>query len=60
MPLKFSAEELTLLHALAAPIEPRQREQFLLEVTAALEAAAERTGTGPVKRAGACTAKERR
>ena len=46
MPLKFS-EELDLPHALARPIEPRQRDQFMREAAAALEAMAEKTGTSP-------------
>lgn len=47
MPLSLSTEELDLLLALAAPIDHRQREQFLQEVAQELEAAAERTGIGP-------------
>jgi hypothetical protein len=47
MPLSLSTEEMDLLLALAAPIDQRQREQFLVEVAAELEAAAERTGIGP-------------
>jgi hypothetical protein len=47
MPLSFSTEEIDLLLELTRPIELRQRDQFLREVTAALEAAAERTGAGP-------------
>jgi hypothetical protein len=38
MPLHLSDEEMDLLLSLAAPIDRRQREQFLLEVTAELEA----------------------
>jgi hypothetical protein len=47
VPLSFSAEEMDLLLELARPIELRHRDEFLREVTAALEAAAERTGAGP-------------
>ena len=47
MPITFSDEELALLQALAAPINQRLRQQFLQEVTAALEAEAERTGVTP-------------
>ena len=47
MPIYFSEEELALLQALAAPIDQRLRQQFLQEVTAALEAEAERTGVAP-------------
>jgi hypothetical protein len=38
MPLHFSDEEKNLLLELAQPIDQRQRNQFLLEVTAELEA----------------------
>ena len=44
MPLSLSTEELDLLLALAAPIDHRNRDQFLHEVAAELEAAADRTG----------------
>jgi hypothetical protein len=47
MPLKFSREEMDVLLELARPIDLRQRDQFLREVTAVLEAAAERTGIAP-------------
>jgi hypothetical protein len=38
MPIEFSDEEKDLLLALTTPIDHRKREQFLLEVTAELEA----------------------
>ena len=38
MPLALTTEEMDLLLALAAPINHRQREQFLHEVAAELEA----------------------
>ena len=38
MPLSLSTEEMDLLLALAAPIDHRQRDQFLHEVAAELEA----------------------
>jgi hypothetical protein len=47
MPLSFSAEEMDLLLSLAAPIDQRQRTQFLTEVTTAIEEEAARTGVGP-------------
>ena len=47
MPLSFSAEEMDLLLSLAAPIYHRQRDQFLHEVAAELEAASAQTGVGP-------------
>lgn len=47
MPLHLSDEEMDLLLTLAAPIEQCQREQFLVEVAAELEAAAAQTGVGP-------------
>ena len=47
MPLAFSDEEKDLLLTLAAPIDQRQREQFLVEVAAELEAASAQTGVGP-------------
>jgi hypothetical protein len=47
MPLHLSDEEMDLLLALAAPIDHRQRDQFLHEVAAELEAASAQTGVGP-------------
>ena len=47
MPLSLTSEELDLLLALAAPIDQRYRHQFLTEVTAEIEAAAQQTGGGP-------------
>jgi hypothetical protein len=47
MPLALTTEELDLLLALAAPIDQRQRDQFLHEVAAELEAASAQTGVGP-------------
>ena len=38
MPLSLSTEEMDLLLTLAAPIDQRQRDQFLHEVAAELEA----------------------
>jgi hypothetical protein len=46
-PLQFTDEEKDLLLELAAPIDQRQRQQFLLEVAAEIEAAGERSGVGP-------------
>jgi hypothetical protein len=46
MPLSLTTEEMDLLLALAAPIEQRQRDQFLREVAAEVEAA-QQTGVGP-------------
>ena len=46
MPLSFSAEEMDLLLSLAAPIDQRQRTQFLTEVTRAIEEESARTGIG--------------
>ena len=46
-PLHFSAEEMDLLLALARPIDQRQRDQFLQEVAAEIEAASAQTGVGP-------------
>jgi hypothetical protein len=46
-PLSLSAEELDLLLELARPIDQRQRDQFLHEVAAELEAASAQTGVGP-------------
>jgi hypothetical protein len=46
-PLHLSDEEMDLLLALAAPIDQRQRTQFLTEVTAAIEEEAARTSVGP-------------
>ncbi len=47
MPLALTTEETDLLLALAAPIDQRQREQFLVEVAAEFEAASTQTGVGP-------------
>ena len=47
MPLSLSTEELELLLTLAAPIDHRNRDQFLREVAAELEAASAQTGVGP-------------
>ena len=47
MPLSLTTEELDLLLSLAAPIDHRQRDQFLHEVAAELEAASGQTGVGP-------------
>jgi hypothetical protein len=47
MPLQLNDEEMDLLLALAAPIDQRQRDQFLHEVAAELEAASAQTGVGP-------------
>jgi hypothetical protein len=47
MPLSLTTEEMDLLLMLAAPIDQRQRDQFLHEVAAELEAAAAQTGVGP-------------
>jgi hypothetical protein len=47
MPLRFNDDEMRLPLELAQPIELHQRDQFLREVTPVLEAACERTGTGP-------------
>jgi hypothetical protein len=47
MPLHLSDEEMDLLLSLAAPIDHHQREQFLHEVAAELEAASAQTGVGP-------------
>jgi hypothetical protein len=47
MPLSLSSEEMDLLLALAQPLEPNQRDQFLREVAAELEAASAQTGVGP-------------
>jgi hypothetical protein len=47
MPLALTSEEMSLLLSLAAPIEQRQRDQFLTEVAAELEAASAQTGVGP-------------
>jgi hypothetical protein len=46
MPLSFSAEEMDLVLSLAAPIDQRQRTQFLTEVTTAIEDEAAQTGIG--------------
>jgi hypothetical protein len=47
MPLALTTEEMDLLLALAAPINHRQREQFLHEVAAELEAASAQPVSGP-------------
>jgi hypothetical protein len=47
MPLSLTDEEKNLLLALAQPLERRQRDQFLHEVAAELEAASAQTGVGP-------------
>jgi hypothetical protein len=47
MPLKLNDDEMRLLLELARPLDLHQRDEFLREVATALEAAAERTGTGP-------------
>jgi hypothetical protein len=47
MPLSLTTEEMDLLLALAAPIDQRQRDQFLREVAAEVEAASAQTGVGP-------------
>jgi hypothetical protein len=46
MPLALTDEEMDLLLSLAAPIDQRQRTQFLTEVTTAIEEEAARTGIG--------------
>ena len=46
-PLPLSDEEMDVLLELARPIDQRQRDQFLHEVAAELEAAAVQTGIGP-------------
>jgi hypothetical protein len=46
-PLSLSTEEMDLLLSLAAPIDQRQRDQFLQEVAAEIEAASAQTGVGP-------------
>ena len=43
----LTTEEMDLLLTLAAPIEQRQRVQFLREVAAELEAGSAQTGFGP-------------
>jgi hypothetical protein len=52
MPLSLTTEELDLLLSLAAPIDQRQRDQFLQEVAAELEASgpAGAVGIGSVHR----------
>ena len=47
MPLALSTEELDLLLALARPLEQHQRDPFLTEVAAEIEAASAQTGVGP-------------
>jgi hypothetical protein len=52
MPLSLSSEEMDLLLSLAAPIDQRQRNQFLQEVAAELEASGQAGGPGAVHRIG--------
>jgi hypothetical protein len=54
MPLSLSTEEMDLLLTLAAPIDQRQRDQFLHEVAAELEAKRQggEIGEGSVHRVG--------
>ena len=47
MPLALTTEEMDLLLSLAAPIDQRQRTQFLTEVTTVIEEEAARTSVGP-------------
>jgi hypothetical protein len=47
MPLALTSEEMDLLLALAQPLDQRQRDQFLHEVAAELEATSAQTGVGP-------------
>jgi hypothetical protein len=47
LPLALSDEELATLQTLAQPIDQRQRNQFLIEVAAEIEATTMRTGIGP-------------
>jgi hypothetical protein len=47
MPLSLTTEEMDLLLSLAAPIDQRQRTQFLTEVTTAIEEEAARSSVGP-------------
>ena len=46
-PLHLNDEEMAVLMDLAAPIDQRQRDQFLHEVAAELDAASAQTGVGP-------------
>ena len=46
-PLSLTTEELDLLLALAQPFDHRQRDEFLREVAAELEAASAQNGVGP-------------
>ena len=46
MPLSLTTEEMDLLLALAAPIDHRNRDQFLREVAAELEAAPPKQASG--------------
>ena len=54
MPLSLTTEEMDLLLTLAAPIDQRQRDQFLHEVVAEWrgEATGRRIGEGSVHRVG--------
>ena len=52
MPLSLTTEEMDLLLTLAAPIDQRQRDQFLQEVAAELEASGQAGGPGAVHRIG--------
>jgi len=52
MPLSLTTEEMDLLLTLAAPIDQRQRDQFLQEVAAELEASGQAGGPGVVHRVG--------
>jgi hypothetical protein len=47
MPLQLNDVEMNLLLSLAQPIDQRQRDQFLREVTVAIDEEAARTGIGP-------------
>jgi hypothetical protein len=47
MPLSLTTEEMDLLLSLAQPLDHRQRDQFLQEVAAEIEAASAQTGVGP-------------
>jgi hypothetical protein len=47
MRLSLSTEEKDLLLSLSAPIDQRQRDQFLREVTVGIEEEAARTCVGP-------------
>ena len=52
MPLSLTTEEMDLLLTLAAPIDQRQRDQFLQEVAAELESSGQAGGPGVVHRVG--------